>query len=106
MKIGGAKRKAAHWAELAREHGVRADYVVDERGFSVADQILRLVRNRHFGLIAMDSQSGPVSSALLGSITRQVVRHAACPVLVLKPRFAQAVRPITETMHEEYRKAA
>jgi hypothetical protein len=50
-------------------------------------------------MIAMTSQSGPWSAAILGSLTRQVLRSATCPVLLvhadepsLAKRFADEVR--------------
>jgi nucleotide-binding universal stress UspA family protein len=39
---------------------------------------------------------GPLHSVLVGSMSRHVVDHAACPVLVL-PRVPDRVEPITET---------
>lgn len=105
-KIGSAKRKAAYWAQLAKERGTAMDFVIDEKGLSVADEILRIAKKRNSGLIAMEAQSRPVSAALIGSYTRQVVRHAPCPVLVLKPRAAHALRVVPRPAAEEQTRRA
>ncbi len=37
-------------------------------------------------MIAMASQSGPILSHLIGSVTRQVIRQTPCPTWILHPR--------------------
>jgi nucleotide-binding universal stress UspA family protein len=101
-----ANRRAKSWAKTADEHGVVMEFLLDEKGLSVWDQICSIASKTNVGLIAMEAQSGPVSSALLGSTTRQVVRHAPCPVLVLKPKTARAFRGLKGEPEEYLRKAA
>ncbi|MGK5083713.1 universal stress protein [Bdellovibrionota bacterium FG-1] len=87
-----ATRKAKSWQEIAKTRGIRLTYVIDEKGLGVWDHIVSLANKKNIGLIAMEAQSGPVASTLLGSITRQVVRHAPCPVLVLKAKSARVLK--------------
>lgn len=76
-------RHAEAWARWASHQGVTVEPHVDINGRSIADTIVELARSRGVDLIAMESQSGPIASVLIGSITRQVVRSADCPVWVI-----------------------
>lgn len=68
----------------AKEAGVTCELVQDDASPSVVESILRHAKEGNVDLIAMAAESGPVASALLGSIARQVVRLAPCPVWVFR----------------------
>lgn len=72
-----AQRQVA--AELRLRHGV------------VADEILREAREGNYDLIAIGASgaAGRLRAWLLGNVTRQVVEHALCSVLVVKRRSAR-----------------
>jgi nucleotide-binding universal stress UspA family protein len=70
--------------ERARKRHIDCGSVVDYTAPSIVDAILKQARDTHVSFITMAAESGPVASALLGSITRQVVRSAPCPVLVFR----------------------
>lgn len=83
-------------AEDARAHGVKTDVVLDKKLDTVSESIFRAARRAKADLIAMASQTGPVVTALLGSVTRQTLRAAPCPVWVVHPmdtRERSTVRP-------------
>lgn len=80
------KDRTRHVLNQAERQGVPCEAVVDDAALSVTESILRHAEQLEVGLIAMNAESGPVASALLGSITRQVVRSAPCPVLVYRFR--------------------
>lgn len=80
-----ARRLASSWIKRAQEMKVKADLVLDLSKRETAQSIIDHAKGKNFSLIAMAAQSGPVSSGLIGSITRQVVRSASCPVWVLRP---------------------
>lgn len=73
------------WVEHARSLGVDAVAAVDESGESVADALLAYAERERAGLISLAAQSGPLVSSLIGSVPRQVVRRAHCPVWILHP---------------------
>lgn len=51
----------------------------------VAESIARLAAERQCEAIVMGSHgAGALASALVGSVTAQVIRHAPCPVTVVK----------------------
>jgi len=50
----------------------------------IATALLRQVKEGHNDLVVVGSRRrGPMRSALLGSVSRQVVRHIPAPVLVV-----------------------
>jgi nucleotide-binding universal stress UspA family protein len=56
-----------------------------------ADQIVQVAEDIGVGLIVMGSRGlGGVRRALMGSVSDSVVRHAHCPVLVVRPESEQA----------------
>ena len=59
-------------------------FVMIETRNEIASEIIELVRHNNISLIAMQDKSNTLSEKVIGSNTRQVVRKAPCPVLVLK----------------------
>jgi nucleotide-binding universal stress UspA family protein len=56
-----------------------------------ADQIVEVAEDIGAGLIVMGSRGlGGVRRALMGSVSDSVVRHAHCPVLVVRPEKERA----------------
>jgi nucleotide-binding universal stress UspA family protein len=79
------QRRADAWARWAKtQMGVQVTPFLNTEGGSVSDLVLGLVEKDSFDMVCMATRSGPISSALIGSVARQVVRHAACPVWILK----------------------
>jgi len=75
---------AKQWATRAELSGTRTKFHIDSRGGTPLDSILKA--SKALGpkaMIGITSQSGPAGAAVLGSLTRQVLRSAACPVLVM-----------------------
>lgn len=84
---------ARNWVARAADAGVNAEAIVDDKPGFITESILNLARKRDVDMIAMASSSGGMSAVLLGSIARQVLRKAACPVWVLHPTEPKARRP-------------
>ena len=75
---------ACKWAAEAQKKGLVADTAFDIDSSSVIFSILEYARKKKPGMIAMASESGAVSAALLGSVGRGVAREAPCPVWFLR----------------------
>jgi len=74
---------AEKWVASGTEQGVEIEVMIDPEASSVTESVLAFAARRHVGMIAMAAQSGAITNTLIGSITRQVVRHAETPVWVL-----------------------
>jgi nucleotide-binding universal stress UspA family protein len=64
--------------------GVIATQVVTEKMGRVAELIIKESKKIKNVIIAIDSQSGPISAFWLGSISREILRTAPCPVWVIR----------------------
>jgi nucleotide-binding universal stress UspA family protein len=63
----------------------------DERAITVAEQIVSLAEEIRAGLIVIGGRGlGSIRRALMGSVSDSVVRHAHCPVLVVRKEKDQA----------------
>jgi len=79
------EKEAEKWVSEAKAKGVNAEYFVDSKPGSVSQAVLSDAKKHKIDLIAMASQSGSFASALLGSISRQIIRQAHCPIWILHP---------------------
>jgi nucleotide-binding universal stress UspA family protein len=82
-----AQRVAQKGAGLARDAGLDAEglAIADDPDSPVAETILRVVRERDARAVLAGSHGhGGVSAALLGSTSRDLIRHAPCPVVVTR----------------------
>lgn len=76
------------WKQQADEMNVAIRFVSENFREPTPDAIVDYVRslNDSSVLLAMVSQTGPLAAALLGSVTRDVIRTCPCPIYVA-PRF-------------------
>lgn len=86
-QIESQSRRAQHWVDWAAKEGVVASFQIDSNFKPVDELILDVIKVHESDLVVMEAQSGPMSAALLGSYTRNVVRKASCPVYVLTRHF-------------------
>jgi nucleotide-binding universal stress UspA family protein len=86
--IGGAEREAEVFLkEQANRIGSDGGKVAEThlRSGDPDKEILRLAEALGVGLIVIGSRGlGAISRALLGSVSDSVVRHAHCPVLIVR----------------------
>ncbi|RYZ90028.1 MAG: universal stress protein, partial [Proteobacteria bacterium] len=94
-------RRAQLWTEWAKAEGIDCDYVIDTSGETAGDVICREATYCGADLIMMEGHSGPLKVALMGSTSRDVVRHATCPVLVIpRQRLVRAAEVAPEYRSE------
>lgn len=79
--------QAKLWAELKSllvdETGVKVEYILAEG--DPRDQILRVAAEHSVGMIVMGTHGRTgLQRLLMGSVAEQVLRNAACPVLIVK----------------------
>jgi nucleotide-binding universal stress UspA family protein len=80
-----AQRMAQHGAALARELGLDADGLAVADEVSVADTLVRLAKEYDSQAVVVGSHGhSPLGELLLGSTTRAVLKHAECPVVVVR----------------------
>jgi nucleotide-binding universal stress UspA family protein len=80
-----ARRWAEQAAAEARELGRKADGLVVADEMSPADTLIRLAAERDAAVIVVGRHGHrAVREALVGSTTRDLIRRAPCPVLVVR----------------------
>lgn len=72
------------WVALARRGGVDCEGLACEEGGPLYEVICDVAAKKKQDLIVMGTHQGAFSSFLVGSLTRQVVRHSTVPVLAMK----------------------
>lgn len=86
-QIESQAHKAQLWIDWAAKEGIAAHYFIDNSFKAVDELIIESIEKHSADLIIMEAQSGPLSAAILGSYTRNVVRKSPCPVIVLTRHF-------------------
>jgi nucleotide-binding universal stress UspA family protein len=80
-----ARRMAEQAAADARAHGRTADGLVVADEMTPADTLLRLAAERDAAVMVVGRHGHrAVAEALMGSTTRELIRRAPCPVLVVR----------------------
>jgi nucleotide-binding universal stress UspA family protein len=81
----------AQVAKIEREGGEVAEKHLRIAERYRAQQIVQVAEDIGAGLIVMGSRGlGGIRRALMGSVSDSVVRHAHCPVLIVRPEREQA----------------
>lgn len=92
---------AEEFCEQAELMGVKAEFQLDTTSGPVAKSIQTTAQKEKANLIALAAQTGPYTSALIGSTSRQVVREAAVPVWVFHPGAKKQAQPSKATLQRE-----
>ena len=80
-----AERTAQQGAARARSMGLPAESLVVADDVTVADTLVRVAGEQDAPALVVGAHNhGALSEALLGSTSRDVVRHAPCPVVVVR----------------------
>ena len=77
---------------------LNVDYIV-KRGFSPAEEILDLIREREIDLVAVGTHGRkPLAHFFLGSVAEKIVERAPCPVLISR------IMPTTYELVSSYKR--
>ena len=80
-----AQRTAQQGAGLAMSMGLKAESLVVADDVSIADTLVRVAQERDASAIVVGAhRHGAISEVLLGTTSRDVVRHAPCPTVVVR----------------------
>jgi nucleotide-binding universal stress UspA family protein len=80
-----AERAARQGAGLARSMGLQAESLVVADDVSVADTLIRVAEEQDAPAVVVGAhRHGALSEVLLGSTSRDVVRRAPCPAVVVR----------------------
>jgi nucleotide-binding universal stress UspA family protein len=80
-----AEQMARQGAGLAMSMGLQAESLVVADDVSIADTLIRVARERDAPAVVVGAhRHGALSEVLLGSTSRDVVRHAPCPAIVVR----------------------
>lgn len=81
-----ARRTAEQGVALATDLGMRAEGLVVADDITVAATLVRIAQERDAGVIVVGSHGhSGITELLLGSTAREVIKQAACPVLITRP---------------------
>ena len=101
------RREAQIWIHEGRRRGIEVHSVMNSHTEdSVEESILDYAKGKH-AILALASQSGPLSTTLIGSTTRNLVRSSLDPVWVIPPLQEESqtqVRPETGETAAEVRR--
>ena len=82
------EQQAQALVERGREHGIEVSFLVWTG--DPGDMIVEAAEAEHVDMVLVGSHGrGAVGRFFLGSVSEHVVRHAPCPVLVVRPRESQ-----------------
>ncbi len=95
----GLKDEGQRWIAYAAKHGVKVKLHLDPKNGRALDEILRVAKKLGpTTMIAMASQSGKAGTLIMGSLTRQVLRQAPCPILVIHPEEESVVKQFVSSL--------
>lgn len=80
-------KKMRNLGRQLEHENIRCTTLVERQRNHLSAEILKVARNKEVDLIALYSHGGPVAQALLGSVPRDILLQAKCPVLIFhKPK--------------------
>jgi len=72
--------------EQGSERGVVVDFFIDKKTGPIHLAILSKAKKMRSGMLAMASQSGPISALLSGSLVRKLVRESPVCMWIMHPK--------------------
>jgi nucleotide-binding universal stress UspA family protein len=77
------RRQCAQWEKLAINKGVSCETIIANEGRDLSSLILATAKAVKADLIGMATYRGPIGQGLLGSVARDVLLTAHCPVVIV-----------------------
>lgn len=95
------QKVAKEWSEVLHNKNIKTKVLIQRQKRSLGIDILEAAKKNKVKLIALASNSGPITQAFLGSVARDVLLQAKCPVLIFyRPKLKRVskieVRPKTK----------
>lgn len=87
------RKKAEAWALDAQEKGAVLNIHFEVAPGNIAELVMDYTKAKKIGWIGLASESSALKSATVGSIARQIVRSAPCPVWISRPRHEKPAHP-------------
>jgi len=84
--FGKRSKSCEDLVDLFKKSGVKAQAHVDDQPGLIAERIRQSCEKNSCGMVAVLSQSGPIETLLMGSITRDLARELRHPLFVLPGR--------------------
>ncbi len=75
-------KKGAEWMTLLDGSNIKGSLLVERQRKYLAADILTSAKKNGVSLIALANRNGPISQAILGSVARDILLNAKCPVLI------------------------
>ena len=76
------KKLAINWSKVLKEKNISSSALVRRQKKFVSADILEVAQSKSIGLIAMSNHSGSFTQAVLGSVARDILLQAKCPVII------------------------
>ena len=80
------KKKIEAIESRLKRSGARGSVAIDAQWAPISELVLAHAKRVHADLVLVFAKSGPLASFMGGSVTRQILRASAAPVLVIKAR--------------------
>ncbi len=80
-QIASQLTKANRLSTKLKNENIKCDVMVLEKQKYVATEILDIAKKKKISLIALATRSGPISQMVLGSVAKDILLNAKCPVL-------------------------
>ncbi len=82
-----AKEKGKVFLNTVRSAGIEGDFTYENSAGSVVDLLLKKASQVRADLVSMAAEPRPRLPLMVGSMTRQIVRRARCPVYIYRPEI-------------------
>lgn len=77
---GNRRAQLEKWSKKLAEKNIKCEIIIDDKPSFIPKAIVSAAKKHKAQMIALVSHTGSTSALFLGSITRQVVRLADCPI--------------------------